>query len=77
MKLTDRGLLRAGMAADIVVFDPEKIIDRATFDKPHQFAEGVHDVIVNGVTVIKDGAHTGAKPGRALRGPGFREPATS
>lgn len=77
MKLTDRGILREGFAADIVVFDPEKIIDRATFTKPHQYAEGVHDVIVNGVTVIKDGAHTGAKPGRALHGPGYQEPAAS
>lgn len=77
MKLTDRGILREGLSADIVVFDPERIIDRATFDKPHQLAEGVSHVIVNGVTVVKDGAHTGAKPGRALHGPGHRNPATS
>ena len=77
MKLTDRGVLREGLAADIVVFDPERIIDRATFDKPHQLAEGVSHVIVNGVTVVKDGTHTGAKPGRALHGPGYRQPAAS
>lgn len=73
MKLSDRGVLRAGMAADIVVFDPDKIIDRATFEQPHQFPEGISHVIVNGVTVVKEGGHTGAKPGRALRGPGYRE----
>lgn len=72
MKLSDRGILREGLAADIVVFDPDRIIDRATFDKPHQFPEGISQVIVNGVTVVKDGEHTGAKPGRALRGPGYR-----
>lgn len=77
MKLTDRGVLREGLAADIVVFDPERIIDHATFDKPHQLAEGVSHVIVNGVTVVKGGTHTGAKPGRALRGPGYRDRATS
>jgi N-acyl-D-amino-acid deacylase len=72
MKLSDRGILRDGLAADIVVFDPDRIIDRATFDKPHQFPEGISQVIVNGVTVVKDGVHTGAKPGRALRGPGYQ-----
>jgi N-acyl-D-amino-acid deacylase len=72
MKLSDRGILRDGLAADIVVFDPDRIIDRATFDKPHQFPEGISQVIVNGVAVVKDGVHTGAKPGRALRGPGYQ-----
>lgn len=72
MKLSDRGILREGLSADIVVFDPDRIIDRATFDKPHQFPEGISQVIVNGVSVVKDGVHTGAKPGRALRGPGYQ-----
>jgi N-acyl-D-amino-acid deacylase len=58
------------MFADVVVFDPATIADRATFDKPHQYAVGVKRVFVNGVQVIKDGEHTGAKPGRALWGPG-------
>lgn len=68
--LDHRGLLKEGMFADIVVFDPKTIADRATFDKPHQYAVGVKHVFVNGVQVIKDGEHTGAKPGRALWGPG-------
>ena len=58
------------MFADVVVFDPAMIADRATFDKPHQYAVGMKQVFVNGVPVIKDGEHTGAKPGRALWGPG-------
>jgi len=68
--LDHRGFLKIGMFADVVVFDPATIADRATFEKPHQFAVGVKHVFVNGVQVIKDGDHTGAKPGRALWGPG-------
>jgi N-acyl-D-amino-acid deacylase len=68
--LRDRGLLREGMYADVVVFDPATILDRATFEKPHQYAIGVMDVFVNGVQVLKNGEHTGALPGRALKGPG-------
>ncbi len=68
--LADRGALRAGAFADVVVFDPAKIADRATFDQPHQYSVGMKDVLVNGVPVLKDGEHTGAKPGRALWGPG-------
>ncbi len=68
--LDHRGFLKEGMFADIVVFDPATISDRATFEKPHQFAVGVKHAFVNGVQVIKDGEHTGAKPGRALWGPG-------
>jgi N-acyl-D-amino-acid deacylase len=68
--LDHRGFLKEGMFADVVVFDPATIADRATFDKPHQYAVGVKHVFVNGRQVIKDGEHTGAKPGRALWGPG-------
>jgi N-acyl-D-amino-acid deacylase len=68
--LDHRGLLKDGMFADIVVFDPNTIADRATYENPHQLAVGVKDVFVNGVHVLKDGEHTGAKPGRALWGPG-------
>ena len=68
--LDDRGFIKEGMFADVVVFDPTTIADRATFEKPHQYAVGVKHVFVNGVQVIKDGEHTGAKPGRALWGPG-------
>src|SRR5438876_1510660 len=68
--LDHRGFLKQGMFADVVVFDPATIADRATFEKPHQYAVGVKHVFVNGVQVLKDGEHTGAKPGRALWGPG-------
>ena len=68
--LDHRGFLKEGMFADVVVFDPATIADRATFDKPHQYAVGMKHVFVNGVQVIKNGEHTGAKPGRALWGPG-------
>src|SRR5437764_4621978 len=68
--LDHRGFIQEGMFADVVVFDPATIADRATFDKPHQYAVGMKHVLVNGVQVLKDGEHTGAKPGRALWGPG-------
>jgi dihydroorotase/N-acyl-D-amino-acid deacylase len=67
--LRDRGLLREGMRADVVIFDPAAVRDVATYDRPHQLAEGVTHVLVNGVTVWRDGRHTGATPGRALRRP--------
>ena len=70
LELQDRGFLRSGMFADVVVFDPQTIADKATFDKPHQYAVGVRDVLVNGVAVLRNGEHTNAKPGRALYGPG-------
>jgi N-acyl-D-amino-acid deacylase len=70
--LRDRGLLRAGMKADIVVFDPDTIIDRSTFVDPHHFSTGITDVIVNGVPVLQGGAMTGALPGRTIRGPGYK-----
>lgn len=68
--LDHRGFIKEGMFADVVVFDARTIIDKATFEKPHQYAVGVRDVFVNGVQVLKDGEHTGARPGRALWGPG-------
>jgi len=68
--LDHRGFIKEGMFADVAVFDPATIADRATFEKPHQYAVGMKQVFVNGVQVIKDGEHTGAKPGRALWGPG-------
>ena len=72
--LRDRGLVKEGMFADLVIFDPATIIDRATFTSPHQLATGVRDVFVNSVAVWKNGRHTGAKPGRALRGAGYQAP---
>ena len=68
--LDHRGFLKEGMFADVAVFDPATIADRATFDKPHQYAVGMKHVFVNGQHVLKEGEHTGAKPGRALWGPG-------
>jgi dihydroorotase/N-acyl-D-amino-acid deacylase len=70
--LRDRGILRPGMKADIVVFDPAKIRDVATYDDPHHFSEGVVDVVVNGVPVLRDGAMTPALPGHVLRGNGYK-----
>ncbi|MCA9737336.1 MAG: amidohydrolase family protein, partial [Gemmatimonadetes bacterium] len=72
LSIGDRGVLREGLMADIVVFDPETVIDVATFEQPHQLSVGVRDVFVNGVAVVRDGAHTGAKPGRIVRGPGWQ-----
>ena len=72
LSIQDRGLLRAGMYADVVVFDPETVADRATFEDPHQLSVGVEEVFVNGVAVLRGGEHTGAKPGRIVRGPGYR-----
>jgi N-acyl-D-amino-acid deacylase len=71
LKLRRRGSLRPGFYADIVVFNPVSIADHATFDRPHQFSTGVVHVFVNGVQVLRGGEHTGAKPGRVVRGPGW------
>jgi N-acyl-D-amino-acid deacylase len=71
LKLRDRGLLKRGHYADIVVFDPRRIADKATFDRPHQYAVGVEHVFVNGTQVLKDCEHTGEYPGRVVRGPGW------
>jgi dihydroorotase/N-acyl-D-amino-acid deacylase len=70
---TDRGILRTGMKADIIVFDPVVIRDESRFDDPHHFSVGVSDVIVNGVPVLRDGTMTGALPGRTIRGRGYRK----
>lgn len=70
LELDRRGSLKKGYFADVVIFDPKTIADKATFEKPHQFAVGVRDVFVNGVAVLKDGEHTGKFSGRALWGPG-------
>lgn len=68
-----RGLLKPGYYADIVIFDPKTIQDHATFENPHQYATGVQHVFVNGGQVLKDGEHTGATPGRFVRGPGYKK----
>ena len=72
LSIHDRGVLKPGMYADVVVFDPETVADRATFEDPHQLSVGVEEVFVNGVQVLRGGEHTGAKPGRIVRGPGYR-----
>jgi N-acyl-D-amino-acid deacylase len=72
LRVDRRGRLRENYFADVVVFDPAKIQDHATYEKPHQYATGMVDVIVNGVLVLKDGEHTGAKPGRFVHGPGWK-----
>ena len=72
LSILDRGVLREGFYADIVIFDPETVIDRATYEDPHQVSDGIRDVFVNGVAVVRGGEHTGAKPGMIVRGPGYR-----
>ena len=72
LKLDRRGHLLEGYFADVVVFDPDTIEDHATFTEPHQYATGMAHVFVNGVQVLSDGEHTGAMPGRVVRGPGWR-----
>lgn len=72
LKLEDRGALKPGFYADVVIFDPANVQDLATFENPHQYATGMVHVFVNGVQVLKDGEHTGATPGRVVRGPGWK-----
>jgi N-acyl-D-amino-acid deacylase len=74
MRLTDRGVLKQGMWADVVVFDPDKVTDKATFEEPNQLSVGMDYVLVNGVAVISDGKATDALPGKVLRGPGYKKP---
>jgi N-acyl-D-amino-acid deacylase len=76
LRIRDRGRLVAGQFADVVVFDPKTIADRATYQQPHQYSTGVRHVWVNGMQVLRDGEHTGAMPGRVVRGPGWH-PRTS
>lgn len=73
LRLEKRGVLKPGYFADVVVFDPQKIQDQATFDNPHQYSKGMIHVLVNGQQVLKNGIHTGAKPGRVIRGPGWKK----
>jgi len=72
--LERRGRVAPGFYADLVVFDPEKIADHATFERPHQYSTGMSHVFVNGVQVLADGEHTGATPGRVVRGRGWKGP---
>ena len=73
LKIKKRGALTSGYFADVVVFDPATIQDNATFEKPHQYATGMMHVFVNGTQVLENGEHTGAKPGRVVRGPGYKK----
>jgi len=73
LSIQDRGLLREGLYADVVVFDPAAVQDHSTFEEPHQLSEGIREVFVNGVAVVREGEHTGAMPGRIVRGPGARK----
>jgi dihydroorotase/N-acyl-D-amino-acid deacylase len=74
LSIHDRGLLKQGMFADVVVFDPATVADRATYEQPHQLSAGIKEVFVNGVAVVHQGSVTGAKPGRIVWGPGTRQP---
>jgi N-acyl-D-aspartate/D-glutamate deacylase len=73
ISLPGRGLLKVGYWADITLFDPERVIDRATFEDPQQYPLGIPYVIVNGEVVLDNGEHTGRMPGRVLRGPGYKK----
>jgi N-acyl-D-amino-acid deacylase len=73
LSIQDRGLLQEGMFADIAIFDARTIIDRATYEQPHQLSMGVRYVFVNGIAVVRDGKHTGALPGQIVRGPGYAQ----
>ena len=71
LRLADRGVIKDGMWADIVIFDPDKIRDLATYENPNQLALGMEFVLVNGVSVVSEGKMTDALPGKVLRGPGY------
>jgi N-acyl-D-amino-acid deacylase len=73
LRIADRGRLKRGLFADLAIFDPATIADRATYEKPHRYSVGMRHVFVNGVQVLRDGENTGAKPGRFVRGPGWRK----
>ena len=73
MKIADRGTVKDGYFADMVIFDPKTVADTATFEKPHQYPFGIETVIVNGVVTVRNGHHTGAHAGRALFGPGYKQ----
>jgi N-acyl-D-amino-acid deacylase len=73
LKISKRGELKEGYFADVVIFDPKTIQDHATYESPHQYSTGMIHVFVNGVQVLKDGEHTGATPGRVVRGPGWKK----
>ena len=72
MKIKKRGALKEGYFADLAIFDPNKIQDHATYDKPMQYATGMVHVLVNGIPVLKEGEQTGALPGQVIRGPGYK-----
>lgn len=74
LNIKDRGILQKGYFADIAIFDPASIRDHATYAEPHQYSTGVLHVIVNGTQVLENGEHTGATPGRFVKGPGYAEP---
>ena len=73
LKIKKRGLLKEGYYADVVIFDPNTISDHATFGNPHQLATGMQHVFVNGIQVLNEGEHTGATPGKVVRGPGYKK----
>jgi dihydroorotase/N-acyl-D-amino-acid deacylase len=72
LSIDNRGLIQEGYYADITIFDASTVTDKATFEDPHQYAEGIYSVLVNGVIVVENGSHNGSKPGRVLRGPGYK-----
>ncbi|MEC8832087.1 MAG: D-aminoacylase, partial [Bacteroidota bacterium] len=72
LKIQKRGSLTEGYYADVVLFDSNTIIDKATFEEPHQYSEGMKHVFVNGIQVLKDGEHTGNMPGQVVKGPGYQ-----